>query len=264
MRRLPDASSADWLLAGLVPHGEHGPPYLISTSAQLIPPIYDAYGMMFHRIDAEIRPAHEGQSWASWEHSQPEVAGAPPLLALLHEASTLVRGVGAPAGDVRRVLWRDLTASLGLEFSPRLTDRVLTKAFGGSWPRHYFGPDEGRLDTTQVAALAETLSRHSAAREACFRYWWLATDDWDGGQDQVFQGDLLEIPKLHEAPFFMRCTPTHWFPQGRQWCVASDYDCTMTLVGGSAELIAALLAHPMLEMLQIGREEPLDTRGANG
>jgi hypothetical protein len=52
--------------------------------------------------------------------------------------------------------------------------------------------------------------------------------------------------------------------EDRQWCVVSDYDCTMTLVGGSAELITALLAHPMLKMLHIGRDKPLDARGANG
>lgn len=264
MQRLPDASLADWLLAGLVPHGEHGPPYLISTSAQLIPPIYDAYGMIFHRIDAEIGPTHEGQSWASWEGGQPQEAGLPPLIAMLRDASTLVRGGGVPDGEVRRVLWRDLATSLGLEFSPRLTDRELTRAFGGSWPRHYFGPDEGRLDATQLAALAEILFRHSAVQDAVFRYWWLATDDWDGGHDQAFQGAILDVASLHEAPFFMRCTPTHWFPQDRQWCVASDYDCTMTLVGGSAALMADLLAHPILEVLPIGRDELLDATDAAG
>lgn len=264
MIRLPDASAADWLLAGLVPHGDFGPPYLISTSAQLIPPIYDAYAMIFHRIDAEILPKDEGHSWASWERAQPDEPSTPPLLATLRQASTLVRGGSVPDGEVRRVFWRDLATALGLALTPRLTDRELTKGFGGSWPRHFFGPHEGRLDATQLVILAELLARHSPASDAFFRYWWLATDDWDGGHDQAFQGRILDVATLHDEPHLMRCTPTHWFPADRAWCVASDYDCTMTLVGGSRTLIADLLADPALEALRIGRDEPLDAPDTAG
>jgi len=62
----------------------------------------------------------------------------------------------------------------------------------------------------------------------------------------------------------MRCTPTHGFPADLAWCEASDYDCTMTLVGGSRTLIADLLAYPALEALRIGRDEPLDAPDAAG
>jgi len=257
MKRLPNASAADWLLAGLAPHGDAGPPYIISTCAQLIPPIYDAYAMIFHGIEAEIAPRHEGHSWASWERDQPHEPGTPPLIAMLRDTSTLVRGGGAPQGETRRVLWRELAASLGLRFSPQLSDRELTKGFGGSWPRHFFGPAEGRLDAVQLAALAAILSRHSAAPDVLFRYWWLAAGAFDPALDLVFQGPILDIATLHEEPHLMRCTPSHWFPADRAWCVASDYDCSFTLVGGTRALFADLLAHPVLEALPLRQDEPI-------
>jgi len=122
--------------------------------------------MIFHRIDAEIPPQNEGHSWASWEHAQPDEPGTPPLLATLRQASTLVRGGSAPDGEVRRVFWRDLATALGLALTPRLTDRELAKGFGGSWPRHFFGPHEGRLDATQIVILAELLAGHRPTSDA--------------------------------------------------------------------------------------------------
>jgi hypothetical protein len=43
--------------------------------------------------------------------------------------------------------------------------------------------------------------------------------------------------------------PNLWWPDDRAWCVASEIDFPYTYVGGAADLIAEIVAHPSLEAL---------------
>ena len=53
-------------------------------------------------------------------------------------------------------------------------------------------------------------------------------------------------------------SPSILWPSSRAWCLATEIDFYSTLVGGSAELVDALLAHPGLEAWPV---EPQDTVG---
>jgi hypothetical protein len=44
--------------------------------------------------------------------------------------------------------------------------------------------------------------------------------------------------------------PNLWWPDDHAWCVASEIDHPYSYVGGSLELIAAILEHPAIESLQ--------------
>lgn len=46
-------------------------------------------------------------------------------------------------------------------------------------------------------------------------------------------------------------SPSLWWPDDRAWVVATDVDLNSTYVGGSAALVAALLADPGLEVLSV-------------
>jgi hypothetical protein len=48
-----------------------------------------------------------------------------------------------------------------------------------------------------------------------------------------------------------------WWPQDRAWCVATEIDLAWTYVGGSAGLIAALLADPRIEALPAAPDDAL-------
>lgn len=263
MIRLPDASAAEWLLAALVRAGGpewRVPPYPLMTPAQLIPPIYEAYAVIFHGIEQEVPPRHEGSSWDAWKRveSGAQAEGEPPALQEMMRGSTLVRGGGTPDGPVRRVLWQELATGLDLPYTPQLTEEGIARAFGGSWPRDLFGPAEGRLDEAQIEALAEVLSRHSPTPEAFFRYWWLAGGEFSGN-DIVYRGELTEVPALLAPPFHHQVSPSHWFPTDRGWCVGTDYDSCITLVGGTRALIRDILACPDLEALPVEAKERLYT-----
>jgi len=213
---LPDASAAEWLLAALVRAGGPEwkvPPYPLMTPAQLIPPIYEAYAVIFHGIVQEVLPRHEGQSWDAWKSVEgvPQEEGEPPWLQEMMAGSTLVRGGGRPDGPVRRMFWRELAKALNLPYTPQLTEQDLTRALGGSWPCDLYGPAEGRLDEEQIEALAEVLVRHSPTPEAFFRYWWLAGGEFSGN-DVVYRGELTEVTALLASPFHHQVSPSHWFP----------------------------------------------------
>ncbi len=50
-------------------------------------------------------------------------------------------------------------------------------------------------------------------------------------------------------------TPNLWWPGDRSWCVATEIDLPCTYVGGSAELIDAILADPRLEAMPVAAED---------
>ena len=71
------------------------------------------------------------------------------------------------------------------------------------------------------------------------------------GTDQslLFEGSLEEAPEFFSTFQF---GPEFWWPADHQWCVSSDYDLTFTTVGGSIQLIAALLESDVLECIEVG------------
>jgi hypothetical protein len=46
-------------------------------------------------------------------------------------------------------------------------------------------------------------------------------------------------------------TANLWWPSDRSWCVATEIDLAWTYVGGSAELVAAVVTDPRLEALAV-------------
>ena len=77
--------------------------------------------------------------------------------------------------------------------------------------------------------------------------------------DVVFRG------KLHDSIHCcddddVHASPTHWWPADRDWLVGTDWDLKFSLVGGSSELIARLLADDELECIAVTPETRIDFR----
>ena len=51
-------------------------------------------------------------------------------------------------------------------------------------------------------------------------------------------------------------SPNLWWPEDRQWFVATDIDLDSTYVGGSEALIEALSNDPRFEVLPASRDNP--------
>lgn len=71
----------------------------------------------------------------------------------------------------------------------------------------------------------------------------------------LFAGSLPEAPLFGDSPWPQ--SPSLFWPADRSWCVGTEIDFNSTLVGGSAELIAAVLAEPGLEAWPVDAHDSL-------
>jgi hypothetical protein len=115
------------------------------------------------------------------------------------------------------------------------------------------GPQEGTLYRPDTDVLVEVLAGHTTTPHRC---WFCMWDGWGPrspgprvqlpGRDYLlFVGPLAAVPSLVDAQEGR--TPNLWWPDDHAWCVASEIDLPWTYVGGSAALIAGLLADARVE-----------------
>lgn len=140
-------------------------------------------------------------------------------------------------------------------------------------------PARGELDEFQLAALTAILQVHTATPESVYQGVW---DGWGGFDPGVTEGvPCAKAGKLNVAHGLRQYFVFHgtsgdlasppWFdtwldgdggsnfqtanlawPADRSWCTATEIDFDSTLVGGAAELIAAIITSPDLEALEVG------------
>lgn len=158
----------------------------------------------------------------------------------------------------QRVRMQALASRYGVPFHPSFSVESLRRAFKNRvWPRYLVGPHEGSLDHATCERLVMLLESFANESE-CFFYWWfLATEDWNGG-DLLYQGQLREILGTFDWDT-VRCSPTYWWPVDRSWCVCSHYDLTFTLIAGSNELIATLVNDAVLECVSVSEDSRVDS-----
>jgi hypothetical protein len=80
----------------------------------------------------------------------------------------------------------------------------------------------------------------------------------------LFRGDLTAALDMGNRPFpdwFVPQSPNILWPEDRSWCVATEIDFDSTLVGGSAALVAAILADPDLETWPVDPDDNLSRNG---
>jgi len=64
----------------------------------------------------------------------------------------------------------------------------------------------------------------------------------------LYRGSFAQVPGWMEGPNL-------WWPADRAWCVASEIDLPWTFVGGSSDLIEAVLGHQDLNARRISLDE---------
>jgi hypothetical protein len=124
-------------------------------------------------------------------------------------------------------------------------------------------PDAGGLLPRELALLCDVLAAHTSTPDRCF------IGTWDGyGSLDAADPDSVSELRLDQRTFLVRRgsieTPARgdWLDPGRTlrpepraliwpadhaWFVAGDVDLDSSYVGGSADLVAAILAQPALE-----------------
>ncbi|WP_223837585.1 hypothetical protein [Streptomyces venezuelae] len=226
----------------------------------------DRYGRL--RVEtADLGPAHWLTERRPGHGDFGTVAGiaAPGFAAyarLLHPASL----------DERPVRWDTVAAAYGRRVGP-LTDwyEVIgadryyqnEQEYGlpGVWDEH---PAEGPTPAGVARVLIPVLARHTDTPEQCRYGLWegYGRRDWSGlptfptpGREELLlSGPLADALSPQLVDEFTEL-PDLWWPQDRTWCVGGDVDLVSTYVGGSAELVAELLATPGLEAHRVAPDD---------
>jgi hypothetical protein len=220
LRLVDDVTPAAWIVAR-VRNFEH-------DVGSLVPPGFAAYARIFHPAGLSNGATAIEVSWAA-------VAAANGRFA--HAAMEWV----ALTGD-----WRFLTGGGGQ---------------AGVWD---VPPTMGSLPIRQAAIMATVLDGFTATPGRC----WFAI--WDGyGDPRVAAAPKVAMPNrpmaLFAGPLSGAVTSVAepprdqraqlWWPDDRQWCVATDVDLLTTYVGGSVACIDALLREHELEALPVSVDQ---------
>jgi hypothetical protein len=139
---------------------------------------------------------------------------------------------------------------------------------GSLWPG--LEPERGNLAGDQLRALCDVLSAHTADAERCFAGIW-AGWGWavryasypelclPGREYLLLEGPLSASDEVsHDEGLAAESqSPNLLWPEDRAWFVASEIDFDSTLVGGTEQLIDAILAEPRLDAWPVGPTDSL-------
>jgi hypothetical protein len=219
----------------------------------LVPPIFDAYARILHRV---WRPDDVREPNGTWS----ELARA--------RGVSMTSGTAWEALEIRRGgRWRVDEGSLcegEVEALVRLlgTESDSTTCWFALWSGYasIFEPGasfflEGRSPkqrlSTWIARTREGIA-NSRVRRAARR---LPTFDLLGGNRSylLFGGLLDNAMAIHHLLRFQ--SPSLWWPDDRSWFVHTETDGTSTYIGGSRAMIRRLVGEQVLESFEVGSDD---------
>ncbi|WTO33486.1 hypothetical protein OG399_42165 [Streptomyces achromogenes] len=220
--RAADLSPADWLTAGGPGQGAFG------TVAGVAAAGFAAYARILHPARLDERPAR----WSA--------------VAAAH---------GTRVTPVSR--WHEVVG-VGEDYL-----NASDPGLPGVWDEH---PAEGPTPPEVAEALLPVLARHTGTPERCWFGLWHGYGRWawdrfptfgtPGREEVLLAGRLADAVSPVTLDEFAEL-PDLWWPQDRAWVLGGDVDLVSTYVGGSAELIAELLAAADLEALPVSPGDPV-------
>jgi len=146
----------------------------------------------------------------------------------------------------------ELAQRYGVPLSPEF-DVAVIQSVVSEWPAHLVSAGE-RLDQESCNRLATVLGPFTGNQLCYFRSEPLLHDRDHTAVYRCLLGDapaaLAGAMAAHGAEWG-RYPPTVWWPEDHSRCVVTPAHSGLTLVGGSAELIAALLAEPYLDGIAV-------------
>ena len=183
--------------------------------------------------------------------------------------------------DARRVSWHAVARQTGRRAHPVMQWHALVgsadalNVTGSLWPGE--NPQRGNLAPEVLAPLCDPLADHTATPERCFFCLW---EGWGWIQASSISAEHLSGPRLHlpDREYLLLAGPLHaalqighWYgpeafaaqspnlfwPADRTWCVASEIDFDSTLIGGSTELVDAILQAPELDAWSVQPDDSL-------
>ncbi|MHB8669517.1 MAG: hypothetical protein ACYDAD_02995 [Acidimicrobiales bacterium] len=199
----------------------------------------------------------------------------------------------APDRDDKSATWSEVAQVTGRQAHPLMQWHALVGSpdslnmHSSLWPGD--NPERGNLVPEVLGPLCDLLADHTATAERCLFCVWegyaslpelgvaaFAADDpipmfslEELNRTRVGLPDrdyLLLTGPLHLAPkigwrqssdWFIPQSPNLFWPADRAWCVATEIDFDSTLVGGTTDLVDAILQAPRLDSWAVQPEDPL-------
>lgn len=247
MMPIEDQTEFDWIARGRMQTTprENNPDWSGNTVRHLMPPTFEAYAKIFHRLEAHYENIDNPLS--DEEIAVLQVPGCTPIRALVERVRERNEGT--------RVRWREAAESLGFPYVPGLSDDWFrTRLEPGCWPRFIYGPGEGYLEEDAYMEIASLLSEADDSKYCFYRLPeipFVATD-----QPLLFQGTLIEVNSIPTIGTWK--APEYWWPSNHEWCICSDYDLSFTFIGGPRELISRILKSKEIEAIEVQPDLKVD------
>jgi hypothetical protein len=204
--------------------------------ACVIPLVFERYAKVLHRFNVS-------------EDSVDSSLTKEELLILQIPDCKSIKQLVASRPKGTRIFWKEAAQTLGVPYAEEITHGWFSRSLAPDpqcWPRFIDGPADGALGVGECGELASILAKNTLEDVCNFRLPEIPFVGTD--QPLLFEGILEEAPRFFANYQF---GPEYWWPRDHQWCVCSDYDLTFTIVGGSSQLITALLGSAVLECIEV-------------
>jgi hypothetical protein len=256
--KLDKASEAKWIRKRVIVT-EHFDPVVGNQIGNLFPTMFQSYCKVFHNIYQDNAIEDHSTTWDDVEKRK-TYDPTDPVANLKHTATTVYGGTDNRDRErLTRLRWSELAEQYGLRFHGDINQNSFTRNFpGGSWPFYLIGPQEGNLEVPTCGEIVRSIiiATGGDLSELCyFLYDLIATQALES--DLLFSGPLRSIFETYELDE-VHGTPTFWWPADRNWLVCTDWDLTFTVVGGSSDLIAAIVSNPELEAITVEPSSRVD------
>jgi hypothetical protein len=249
MRSCSDQAAFEWIRSGREQLlASDNPNWKGNFVSHLLPKSFEAYAKLLHSIEANYENIDNPLS-----ESEIAILKVRPCKKLRLFVESLREERRGP-----RVRWRTLAQLFGVPFEPEICHEWFRASMEepGCWPRFLFGPDEGNLDAEELSEMISVLRAFADSQDCFFRFAeipFIATD-----KPILFRGVLDQLGTLLTDGKY-QFTPEYWWPVDRGWCLCTDYDLTFSVVGGSRELVSALLRNATLEALEVTPKTRIDS-----
>jgi hypothetical protein len=214
--------------------------------SNLVPPIFETYVRILHRIDASYDDIDSPLSPA--ENAVLNISSCEPLRSFVQHRRAKSLG--------NRIRWKELAEVMDVPFSPEICGEWFRQKLADPWcwSRFLRASVDGRKE--ECVALILSLMRVTDDSECFFRFsdipfYAKAREN----EPRLFRGRLNEVCSFLEN---RNLDFEYWWPPDHRWCICSDCDLSVTIVAGNEQLTSHLLASDVLECIQATAQTRVD------
>jgi hypothetical protein len=245
-------SEFDWIRSGrLKPAPTENQPWPGCLLSVLLPPRFDAYAKILHRITANYQHIDHPDPFTENEIAILEIPPCP-------ELSSFVQ-TKREKGEDPNIRWKEIASYLGVPFEPQICHAWFRAGMKepACWPRFLYGPAEGNLDHEELSEIVSILRPFTGHQKCFIRFAEIPLIGTD--KPLLFAASLDEVAEAGKENNY-QFSPEYIWPSDRSWCLCSDFDFEFSFVGGTQEMVSAILNNDTLEAFQIRDDMRVDYR----